>query len=52
VPTVKLKEAGVMVAFDRLGGNGCGKLKEPETLQSGGHAAEPLKLVKALPPML
>ena len=40
VPTVKLNELGVMVAFERLGGSGCGKVKEPEMLQSGGHAAE------------
>ena len=49
---MKLKEAGVMVAFERLGGNGCARPNEPETLQSGGHAAEPLKLVKGLPLML
>ena len=52
MPTVKLKEAGVMVAFERLGANGCGRLKEPDTLQSGGQAAEPVKAVNGLPLML
>jgi len=49
---VKLNDAGVMVAFERLGANGWGRLNEPEMLQSGGHVAEPEKLVKGLPVML
>ena len=49
---MKLNDAGVIVAFERLGANGWGRLNEPEMLQSGGHVAEPEKVVKGLPVML
>ena len=52
VPTVKLNDAGVIVAFERFGDSGCNRLNEPETLQSGGQEAEPVKTVKGFPVIL
>jgi len=52
VPTVKLNEAGVIVAFERFAGSGCDSVNEPEMLQSGGQAAEPVNVVNGFPVML
>ena len=49
---MKLNDAGVIVAFERLGASGRARLNEPAMLQYGGHATEPLKLVNGLPVML